>query len=297
MAKRFINKKGQVTSTPNEKFMEAGGVREFNPVEAKTPAQARIDRDAARTQREKEIAAKAPTILQEKQVSTALGQKEEGQALTPAMIQERQIAQQRNLEEVQQLTQGLGVLTQEQQNRNVVQGEGIVGDTVGLGTATAAAGAGLVKGAALGAAAGPVGAGVGAAVGAAAGFVAGTYVKISPQRRQDVKQAYTVFTQSKGNLNWIINQVNAGTMSRNQAIELWDENLSNLYAAERHLKQETATNLDRFISGGSDELARVEAYKQRLPTLQAQLVTALVQPDPTKILQDLEIGDGSLNVQ
>lgn len=191
---------------------------------------------------------------------------------------QRQIIQQGQLAQ-------LGVLTPEQQALNPFQNEGLIG--VG---ATAAGGiGGAIGGAGAGAALGSVIPGIGTTIGGIAGGIiggtGGTLTKISLSQKQDVKQAFKTFKGAKGNFAWIINKVNSGEItSVNQAVQMWDEELANFLAAERGMKELTSNDLNRFLSGGTDEMREIEAYKRRLPELQQELITALMNPNPNKII-------------
>lgn len=214
-------------------------------------------------------------------------------AVEASNVQAQQDIQTAQEQQASQAIQTLGQQTAEQQNRNVVRGEGIVGQAVTAGAGIAGGIAGAKAGAALGAVAAPFTGGasipVGAAIGAVGGAIGGTYTKIGFQKRQDVKQALTVYTQAKSNMGWILTETNAGRLSPAQASELWSEQLANLNSAERNLKQDTDTNLDRFLSGGSDELAKVTGFKQRVPFLQTQLAMAMLKPNPNSITNLNEI--------
>jgi hypothetical protein len=182
----------------------------------------------------------------------------------------------------------------EQMQQNIPHGEGLVGKAAtggaALGGAVVGAKAGATTGATIGTAvAGPVGTAVGGVIGGVvggiAGAVGGAYTKISFSERQDVKKAFKVFTTSKSNIDWIIDQTNAGRLSPSQAIDLWDIEISNIYAAERMLKEDTSTNLKSFLSNGGDELTALEAYKRRLPNKQTLLAAAILSPNPTAFQQ------------
>ena len=210
-----------------------------------------------------------------------------GGKMTPAVQQAIQAPSQQEAIRQQQL-QGLqlGSLTPEQQDRQLQMGGGIT-PAVGAGvSAITGAVAGAGTGAAIGSVVPVVGTAVGAVVGAVLGATAAAFGKISVEKKQDVKQAYAVFTTSKSNMDFIINQVNAGKMDPATASEMWDEELANFYAAERNLKADTNTSLERFLSGGSDEMTKLEAYKRRLPFKQQLLQQAILTPNPNMIIME-----------
>lgn len=167
----------------------------------------------------------------------------------------------------------VGTLTPEQQTRNIQEST----NPVAVGGAVAAAGTGAIAGAAAGTAIAP---GVGTVIGAGIGALGGAFTKISFEKRQDVKQAVEVYKGAKGNMAWIINEVNAGRMSGEQATELFDEELANYYAAERNIKDLNRNNLQKFLSNGGEEARRIEAFGRRIPTIQRNLQLAILAPNP-----------------
>ena len=175
----------------------------------------------------------------------------------------------------------LGSLTPEQQARDVVNPDGIVGK----GAATAAGLTGAVSAAGVGAAIGTaiapgIGTAIGGGIGGVVGFAGGFFTKIGASKRQDVKQAFAVYTASKSNMAFIINEVNRGRLTQIQAQDMWDEELANFYSAERNIHEEIKTDLNKFLSDGADEAAKIEAFRRRLPQLQFQLELALQAPNP-----------------
>lgn len=197
--------------------------------------------------------------------------------------QAKQVAQEQ-LAVAQQAANSVGVLTPEQNQLNIQRPEGLVSN---IGTGASIAG-GAIIGAKAGAATGTlvapgVGTAIGAALGAAGGAAGGAYVKISGNKKQDVKNAVSVYTGSKQNMAWIMNQVNAGRISPQQAADLWDEELSNFYAAQRSIRELNKTNTARFLSGGAEEAAKIEAFARRLDApagLNDQFRQALIAPNP-----------------
>jgi len=182
--------------------------------------------------------------------------------------------------------------TQAQTEEFLAQGEGAFSQAKALG----AAAAGLTGGAALGAGVGalggpfaPITIPAGAAIGGVTGALGGYFGSISFEKKQDVKNSMSVYTGSKSNMMWIINQVNSGRMSGAQASEMFNEEKTNFYVARDNLKKLTDGNLDRFLSGGVDDLAKVYAFEDRLPFMQEQLAQAILMPDPNKILSEVEI--------
>ena len=183
--------------------------------------------------------------------------------------------------------QNVGQLTPEQQNLDVVKGEGIVGQAATLGGGIVGGLAGAKYGAAAGTFIAPgLGTAIGAAAGGLGGFVGGAFTKISYSKRQDVKQANKVYLTSKSNINWIINQVNAGKLDSITAVQMFNDEKANIYSAEKNLKQDTDSNLDRFLSGGADEQASVESYIRLLPEVENMLRIAMIKPNPNLIINE-----------
>lgn len=168
--------------------------------------------------------------------------------------------------------------------------EGNVIDTLGTGAAALAGGLlGAKSGAATGAFLAPFTGGasvpIGAALGGIGGAIGAAFIKISAQERQDVKKANKVFTTAKTNQNEILDMVNAGIISRSEAVELWEDEKLNIYSVEANLKKRTSSDLQDFLSDPGDELAAVEARVRLQPYLDTEFQLALVAPDPTKIKQ------------
>lgn len=161
------------------------------------------------------------------------------------------------------------------------------GTAIGAGAATGI-GAGILAGAKAGALLGTAAApGVGTAIGAVVGVGAGIgayYTKIGFSKRGDIKQADKVAGIAKTNFGQTIDALNAGYISKDVALERWKEDKISLYAAYANLKKDTSTNLDRFLGGGSDELAKVEDYISDLNNIyENEFALALMKPNPQNI--------------
>lgn len=195
--------------------------------------------------------------------------------------------------EQQALMSGLGTLTPEQANRQIAS-DGIAGElftggraaAYGIGGALGGAAAATKGGALLGTAFGPLGTLIGAAGGAILGTAGSLYVSTLRKKRDNVKEAMSLFDGSRNNMKFIINQVNAGRMTNIEAAELWDEELANFYAAERNMKELTDSDLDRFLSKGLDQYEELESFKRRLPYMQGLLAQAIMQPNANMMLQE-----------
>ena len=170
-----------------------------------------------------------------------------------------------------------------------------------LGTATAATaavlgvklGAGLLasKSAALGVSA----KGVLSAVGLTA---AGTIGKINIDKRQQVAITKQNFRDSKRQMTNIVNAMNAGTIDRFQALELYNAEVQNLNTYERSLKELANQDVRFFISSGAgDELAAVTNYKTKsVPFMNAEMVRAIRAPDPNSVLLQEQEPLGQQNI-
>jgi outer membrane lipoprotein SlyB len=160
---------------------------------------------------------------------------------------------------------------------------------LGAGVGGAAGGAAL--GAGIGAGVGSVVPGVGTAVGAAAGgviggisgFIGGALVKMSSDEKQNVKEAYAVYSAAKGNMARILNNLNQGLTSPQQAKIDWNNEKAYVYAAEKNLKQKTDSNLDDFLGKPREELSYVEAFIRLMPDLDVDFQMALMSPNANRL--------------
>jgi len=230
----------------------------------------------------KDVAARRTEIVAREQNIMAMQQQQQAQ---------QQIQQQ--VQQTQNQVQNIGQLSPEQLNNvSEPRGEGLAGTalTVGAGTAGAVAGglAGATTGATIGTALAPVTAGISIPVGTAAGAVIGAVAgaggailtKVSAQERQDVKNSYTLYKTSSSNMAKIINLVNAGKMSPIDARIRFNEELANFYIAESNLKQDTSTSVKRLLSGGEDEMIKLDSFRRALPDIEVSLALAMMKPNP-----------------
>lgn len=215
-----------------------------------------------------------------------------GQNVTPAIVNQEQMdAQQAQLNKVLNEVPNFNQPPQitEQDILNAVPKNTLLeqGTAIGAGT-TAGVGAGILAGAKAGSILGTaVSPGVGTAIGTVAGAVAGIgtyYVKIRASKRGDVKQAAKVAKTANTNFGQTIDALNAGLISHDVALKRWNEDKVALYAAQTNLKRDTDTNLDRFLSEGSDELVQVNDYIRDLETIYTnEFMLAYSQPNPQNI--------------
>jgi len=142
---------------------------------------------------------------------------------------------------------------------------------------------GAVGGARLGAVAGPWGAVAGGVLGGATAF----YYAVGSERKQQVKTARAKFTQSSGEMTKIINSVNAGTMSPQQASLYWDNEYARVLQTERELKELTKGAYGEKLARGMDDRAVVEAFLRRYPQFNIQFENAKLNPNPKVLYTDI----------
>lgn len=215
-------------------------------------------------------------------ISSGIGQ----DAYNPAVVQQQK-----------QLVESVGQLTPEQQNREIIQGEGWV-DTVQIAQGT---GAGAIAGGGAGFAAGsalaPFTAGLSIPVltagGIIVGGIGGYYATIAYDKTQDVKQARVTGTTAYSNMNYFINQANKG-MNKQEAVAGFNEATSLLYASEETLKRETQGKIGRELSRATDELARIQSQINQVPGLQLAMQQAILNPNPN-IVYDTRMIDEEAN--
>lgn len=149
-----------------------------------------------------------------------------------------------------------------------------------FGGALAGGKAGLAGGAVLG----PAGALIGGIAGAIIGGVGASYVKLSFQKRQDVKEGKNIFSTAKTNRDNILNMVNANLMTEGQARKLWAEEKANIALAHTYLKSQTQNDLNNFLGSPGDELRTVEAYLALEQFYDLEFEKALLAPNPNNLI-------------
>jgi hypothetical protein len=151
----------------------------------------------------------------------------------------------------------------------------------GIGAGVGAVGGGATAAMLSGAVTGSIVPGVGTAIGAGLGLASGFVGKLAGEQRQDVKNAFRIFQGSQKNMGSIIDEVNAGRMSATDAVVMWNSETQEIAHAKRLLKWQTKDNVNRFLSGGMDELIKIEEWEEMYPVLRAQLANAMAKPNPT----------------
>ncbi|MBI4092276.1 MAG: hypothetical protein HY427_03685 [Candidatus Levybacteria bacterium] len=203
----------------------------------------------------------------------------EAQGDIPAgALEAQQLARQKNETQVfsEDLLNQIGKLTPEQQARKIQDDKGLTtaqAGIAGLGGAITGAGAGF-------AVAGPPG----AAVGALVGGIGAAYAAVAYDKTQDVKTAKTAGIQASNNIDITTNALNAGLISPSEALDRINNEISNLYASQRTLQQETRGAVGRDLSKAQDELIQITSKVDNLEYQKAKLRLALLQPNPVNII-------------
>jgi len=201
---------------------------------------------------------------------------------------EQQLAQ----EQAQQQVQATEPMVTEADIAEAVPQTPFLDQSTAIGAGVATAGATALGTAALtaklGAMAGTaIAPGIGTAIGAGAGLIAGIgayYTKIGFSKRGDVKQAKKVADIANRNFGQTIDSLNAGDITKDVALKRWREDKKSLFAAYRNLERDTNSQLDKWLSGGADELAVVTDYIQDLEEIyENEFILALAAPDPNRI--------------
>jgi len=220
-------------------------------------------------------------------VKGALSQTKGTREFNQAQAQQQQTEAQMLGQEIQ----GKPMVTQQDIEEAVPQTP-FLDQSTALGAGVATAGATALGTAALtaklGAMAGTaIAPGIGTAIGAGAGLIAGIgayYTKISFSKRGDVKQAKKVADIANRNFGQTIDALNAGLITRDVALKRFKEDKTSLYAAHANLKRDTNSQLDKWLSGGADELAQIDDYIQDLNQIyENEFILALAAPDSNRI--------------
>lgn len=221
-----------------------------------------------------------------------------------AQLQQQQIEAQaqQNLQTAQGL-QGAPQLTEQDILNAVPQEPGF--ENLQAGAAGIGAGiTGIGGGAALGAAIGTItlpgigtvsGALLGGIAGGVLGSIGGAYTPITADARGDVKQAKKVGQIANTNFGQTIDSLNAGLITPEVALQRWKKDRTALYAARANLKRSTQTDLDRFISGGADELAQIEDYILDFENIYTnEFNIALASPNPAAVKYIYQKGESTV---
>lgn len=156
--------------------------------------------------------------------------------------------------------------------------------------------AGAGTGATIGTLAGPVGTIAGAVLGGIAGAGTALFYTSATERKQQVKVSFTDFKESTKQMQNLINDVNAGNITKQKAREYWDEEYQRVLKAEREIRGQQSKLYGEKLSKSLDELSKIEAWKRRYGQFNLDFERALAAPDPTNIRFDiaetsLEVGE------
>lgn len=192
----------------------------------------------------------------------------------------------RIMQENANIAGGIGQLTPEQLARENAPGLNPVGVGSAIGGGLKGAAAGGTAGAAVGALFPPA-MPFTAAGGAIGGGAFGLLAKISSDKKQNVKEAYTVANTANSNIIKIINWANSGKISASQAVEMFNEEETNLLIAEKNIKRLNDGDIDKFTGQGGEEAAKIEGMIRLMDSKKAMLYDAIVQPNPNKVIPEL----------
>lgn len=228
-----------------------------------------------------ELVEQTPQVIQQAREDIERAKASQGKSLSAARQQEV-VQQQQAVQE--ELTQQPNITEQDilaaVPQEPIPEAIKTLGAGVGAGTAVLAGGGGALGLGGVAAAVGSTGVGL-LALGVAA---VAAYGVISYEKRQDVKQAKKVAQTATSNFTQITNALNAGTISKEEAIRRFKESKVALYAAQANLKRETDKDLDRFLSGGADEMTVVNDQVDDLESIYTQaFLQALAAPNPANI--------------
>ena len=160
------------------------------------------------------------------------------------------------------------------------QDEGLVGSAVNVGSGAAGAAAGAVAGLPFA----PLTAGLSVPVGAALGGISGYLGKVSFSERQKVGNANKLYKQAKSNIGRIMTAVNNGSLSYAQAVIAFNEQKALIDTAERHIQFLTRNDLQKFLSGGYDELVTIRTWRDfNIPILENDMRNAALNPNPNAV--------------
>lgn len=148
-----------------------------------------------------------------------------------------------------------------------------------IASALGGAGAGALAGAALA----PATAGASVPIGAGIGLLTSVLGKVGLAKRNDVAEARNNFVNARGNIKAIIQATNQGILDPIDAVSMYNQQLASINLAERQLKELTDNDLDKFLSGGKDELADIQSFRQIQDIYQRRLQEAIIAPNPNAV--------------
>jgi hypothetical protein len=102
-------------------------------------------------------------------------------------------------------------------------------------------------------------------------------------KRQEVSIARTSYSESKSSMGDAVNYINQGG-DPVKGWQMYQQAYQNILDSETALKGLTDNFLEKFISGGADELIKIEMFKNNKWLMDEKLAAAIKQPDSTKLL-------------
>jgi len=164
---------------------------------------------------------------------------------------------------------------------------GVVESPIDIGQAATAGAAkvlpsiagGAAGGAAIGAFAGGVGAIPGAVIGGVGGLIAGlasgVLSNIKSQQSGEIGATKDVLTAAKSNMRKLSAMAAKDPGNAAQYVAAYNQQLSQVYQAQRKLKLETSGNLNKFMNDGTSDLSDFDLFLQ--PNGQADLYRQQLQ--------------------
>jgi len=154
-----------------------------------------------------------------------------------------------------------------------------------LGAAATGAAAGAIGGSVV---VPGVGTAVGAVVGGSAGALSGLLYKainnVKAEAKEDTLSTKANFDAANTNIGSVIQALNRGYISQEDAVRLYRKQLAIIDRSERQLKELTDNELNEFLSGGSTEMAKIAAFNSpggEREFWDLRMQAALLKPDPT----------------
>jgi len=166
-------------------------------------------------------------------------------------------------------------------------GLGLTSATLG-GSATGAK-AGAVVGSLFGPAGTAIGAGTGAVVGAGAGAFSYYYLSQSSARKNQVKTSIGQFSDATKNMQAVINDANAQTLSKQQLRENWDSEYARVQQAKREIEAQQDAMFGETLSRSMDDLGRIYDWERKYQTYEYEFESSMAMPDKTKIISDIAV--------
>lgn len=148
--------------------------------------------------------------------------------------------------------------------------------------------AGAGTGAAVGALAGPVGAVIGGAIGAVAGTSAAFLYSSADERKAQVATGKAKYVASTKNIQNVLNSVNQGQMSPQQARLLIDNEYQRIRQAKQEIVNAGSGLYGSKLAKNLDDEAKINGWLRNYDTnYQFIIAQTLAQPDKNKLYTDI----------